>query len=222
LVHHCAFDGEVVLDVLSAVNVKGVSIELDGRVLLFFRFFDLELFFLRFLFWFFCLHLLLTFSRLSFLLFSLLLISLLFGNLSLLSPFFDQVTIFKANQSIFVISKFESDSEALLFRILRLCHIITDMLAKPIHEGFILDQNFDSFFSRELNGLACGHLASFFEDHLPLFFRIELRVQSEVLVSFNEVPVKLDSVVSFLIEAVLFDLEERTLDSCHQGASSRN
>jgi len=206
------------LDLLLGVGVELLSFKLDWMMGLFLGFLDFRFLNNR-------LRFILSSWLLAFLLFIFLFIlfCLFFlRGFDFLSPFFDQGTLFKGDQSIFCEFNLECNSESLMLRILSGCFVVSNVLVKSNNIGFILDQYFNGLSSLELDSLARWHFGSEIINHLTLSFRIFCRVKSEVVIIFDEIPVELYTIVNFFVQCVFLNSEERTLDGCLKSASSGN
>lgn len=73
---------------------------------------------------------------------------------SLLSPLFVEATIAKYNKSVLGIFQLELDSEVLLFGVLGLSQVVSNVLVESRHCGLVLNQYLDGLFSRELDCFA--------------------------------------------------------------------
>lgn len=196
MVHHRALNSEIVLDILCCDHVECVRVELNRGVLLFFRFLYLKLLLLRlgrldihFL----------SISLFGLLLFLfILLLGLLLRYLCLLSPLFRQMTILKCDKPMFIVFQFECDCINFFFWILSLSNVVSDVLIESIYKGLVFNQNLYRLFSSEFDSLASWYLTSLWKNCIWLFLRVKRTVQSKILVSLNEIPVKLNGIVAFL------------------------
>lgn len=100
--------------------------------------------------------------------------------------------------------------------------VVTDMFVESIDGWLIFDQNLNGLFSLELDGFARWNFSTKVIDHLSLGLWILSGIKSEVVIVFNEVPVKLYTIVNFFVQSVFLNLEQWALNSSLEGTSSGN
>ena len=96
------------------------------------------------------------------------------------------------------------------------------MLIEAIDCRLILNQNFNGLFAGKIDRFAGRDLCTRVIYKLALLLGIQRRIKTQVFFSLDKVPIELDAIVCSLIESVVSDLEERTLDGSHQTAASSN
>lgn len=101
-----------------------------------------------------------------------------FWYFSLFCPLFVETAIAKHNKPVFGIFQFELNSEIFLFGILGFSQVVSNVLIKSRHCGFVFDQYLDSLFPSELDRFTGWYFRTYFEYHFPLLFGVLIRVSS--------------------------------------------
>lgn len=219
LVKHFALRSEIFLEFFLRVEIELLGLELYWSLGFFLSFLDFKfLLFHRFRF---CLSDSLI-SLFLLLLFLLLLCCLRLWNFGFFSPLLDQIALFESNQTIFGVFYLKADTKSFVLGILSWGSVIPNVFVKPINLWFILNQNLNWLSSFEFYRLARWNFSSKIINHFALGFEVLWRVKSKVVIVLNEIPVKLYSVVNFLIQSVFLNFKKWTFNGSLQSTASGN
>ena len=219
IVKHFTFLSKIFLDFLLSVEIKLMSFELDysGGFFLSFLYFDFLCFHCLWLGSFFISFFLFIFFFIFFFLF---LSCFWLWNFSFFGPFFNQITVLKCNQSIFCVLDLKADAKIFMLWILGWGFVISNLFSKTIDSWFVLNQDFNWFFSFELNCLTWWDFGTKIINHFRLCFWVLWCIESEVMIFLDKIPVELNAIVDFFVQCVFLDLEQGTFDGSLKGTTS--